>query len=116
MVFRRRWAREKARTVAVLKEFDVGNCICAVEADREIVCAKIADLMRVVHQHLRNASTAEALEAFNNEVRVKVPVAFDCIFGVVTLRYRHMVFIALTTGGSASADYAVFNQPSYSKY
>jgi len=107
MLFLRRWAREKVRTKVQLREFDVSTCMCAVEADREIIYEKIADLLRVVHPNLRTASTSKALEVFNEVVRLRMPIAFDLMFGMVTLRYQHLLFIALVVSGVHSADYAV---------
>eukprot|EP00405_Crypthecodinium_cohnii_P037330 CAMPEP_0206540216 /NCGR_PEP_ID=MMETSP0325_2-20121206/8860_1 /ASSEMBLY_ACC=CAM_ASM_000347 /TAXON_ID=2866 /ORGANISM="Crypthecodinium cohnii, Strain Seligo" /LENGTH=408 /DNA_ID=CAMNT_0054037871 /DNA_START=324 /DNA_END=1551 /DNA_ORIENTATION=- len=108
LMFLRRWAREKARTIVQLREFDVSDCTCAVEADREVIYAKIADLMCVVEERLYYGN----IEVFNEKVRLHMPLSFGYMFGWTTFRYEHMLFISVVAIGTQSSDYAYFDSSS----
>eukprot|EP00405_Crypthecodinium_cohnii_P034389 CAMPEP_0206530522 /NCGR_PEP_ID=MMETSP0325_2-20121206/3226_1 /ASSEMBLY_ACC=CAM_ASM_000347 /TAXON_ID=2866 /ORGANISM="Crypthecodinium cohnii, Strain Seligo" /LENGTH=588 /DNA_ID=CAMNT_0054026603 /DNA_START=153 /DNA_END=1919 /DNA_ORIENTATION=+ len=105
MLVFRRWARHKKDTQQRLRNFEVRDCICAVESDRQVVYQKIATLMRFTKRVDRLASVDEALTAFNMEVRRQMPSAFKMIFGWTTLTYEHYIFMGFAIVAPTSVDY-----------
>eukprot|EP00405_Crypthecodinium_cohnii_P038370 CAMPEP_0206544700 /NCGR_PEP_ID=MMETSP0325_2-20121206/11695_1 /ASSEMBLY_ACC=CAM_ASM_000347 /TAXON_ID=2866 /ORGANISM="Crypthecodinium cohnii, Strain Seligo" /LENGTH=541 /DNA_ID=CAMNT_0054043541 /DNA_START=234 /DNA_END=1859 /DNA_ORIENTATION=+ len=100
----RRWALHKAETQTRLKNFEVRDCVCAVESDRKIIYGKIAGLMRISRRVEREASLEECLTAFNEMVRGMMPVAFKVMFGPNMLSYPHYLLVGSILSAPTAVD------------
>merc|ERR1712194_424812 len=91
-----KWAREKKHIQESLLNFDVRDCLCAVESDRPIVYRNIMLLMEAADLVPVSATESDALNAFNVYVCGQLPVAFASAFGLHSfspLQYYAMGFL-----------------------
>jgi len=100
----RMWHTSKAEIQATLKQFDVANANCAQESDRSLVQQNIVALMKASKIVQRSATDKEALEAFNQRVRVELSSEFDKIFGRCAYSYMEYLVLGLNVFAPYHAD------------
>mmetsp|Transcript_92203 Transcript_92203/g.192794 ORF Transcript_92203/g.192794 Transcript_92203/m.192794 type:complete len:586 (+) Transcript_92203:255-2012(+) len=104
-IWLRRWAKRKDAVINRLKSVRVQDCVCAVEADRNVVYNNIAMLMRASIVGRRSMSQEEAVEAFNARLSADLSGAFETAFGLTNFQYRHYVVAAFFMSGGKAIDF-----------
>mmetsp|Transcript_90359 Transcript_90359/g.188968 ORF Transcript_90359/g.188968 Transcript_90359/m.188968 type:complete len:372 (-) Transcript_90359:341-1456(-) len=101
----RTWHRDKRLTQERINKFEVRNCICAVESDRDVVYTNIAALIRAFGFTKTTASLEEALDAFNELVRRETPAAFKSAFGLCAFEFYHYFWLGFQLCGPLVCDH-----------
>eukprot|EP00419_Tripos_fusus_P057911 CAMPEP_0172919772 /NCGR_PEP_ID=MMETSP1075-20121228/202764_1 /TAXON_ID=2916 /ORGANISM="Ceratium fusus, Strain PA161109" /LENGTH=251 /DNA_ID=CAMNT_0013779671 /DNA_START=50 /DNA_END=805 /DNA_ORIENTATION=+ len=89
----RHWARTKAAMHHRMAHFKVEECSCCKEDDRQLVYRNIALLMRAIDVVGSQATDEDALDAFNELVRQRFPIAFAASVGRFGIGYLQAVSV-----------------------
>lgn len=96
----RQWLHELNSINQQAQSFSVANGVCFKEEDRPIIQRSIARFMKGLEIVGKEASEAEALEAFNHKVHHEIPIVLEMSVGRVGILYRHacVIFLPLALG------------------
>merc|ERR1719215_1020419 len=78
----RRAARAQQRSLSKLRKFSVSSALCAREADRPVVYANIAALMRAGRGVPKDTTEVEALSIFDTVVQDELPRVMEAAMGL----------------------------------